>query len=418
MTKRSLFLSAALLLGMPAAANATLYYVSATGKDTNAGTSAAQPFLTIPKAMLQAKPGDTVSVMAGSYPQFTIPTAGTPDAWINYQGQLGAIIKRVSGNGIQFGTSNRPVSYVSVSGFTVRGNADTITYAQAIAAPMGDPLMTGSCIDGYPLDHHIKIFNNDVSYCPGAGIIFAGDYVDIYRNNVHHNAYWDKYARSGITVQGANSDASTAIKIRVYDNIVHDNFDYLCNAQTSPCRITDGHGIISDSNTASKYTGRTQIYNNIVYHNGCVGLVAFRSNHVDIFNNTTYQNSQSALMPDPYSMHVPPREISVAQGDDIRVENNIAYGLPSPTVGVNSAVTNLVWDYNILYSSGKGTPLYGAHDIDTSPLFMFAPPYNFHMYEGTPAFATGTAALVPLDDFDGKLRYPARVDRGAYRVDW
>ena len=41
-------------------------------------------------------------------------------------------------------------------------------------------------------------------------MLFTGDYISIYKNIIHHNSYWSPYDTSGITVQGTNSDGSTA----------------------------------------------------------------------------------------------------------------------------------------------------------------------------------------------------------------
>src|SRR5690348_15031976 len=67
----SIFALAALLCHVPSAL-ATTYYVSVTGSDSNSGTSSTAPFLTIQKAANLTKPGDTVSVMNGTYGPFTI----------------------------------------------------------------------------------------------------------------------------------------------------------------------------------------------------------------------------------------------------------------------------------------------------------------------------------------------------------
>ncbi|MBV8894512.1 MAG: DUF1565 domain-containing protein, partial [Acidobacteria bacterium] len=49
-------------------ANATTYYVSNSGRDTNPGTIAS-PFLTISHAAAVAAAGDTVVVENGNYPE-------------------------------------------------------------------------------------------------------------------------------------------------------------------------------------------------------------------------------------------------------------------------------------------------------------------------------------------------------------
>ena len=139
------------------------------------------------------------------------------------------------------------------------------------------------------VSHHIVIRNNKVSYCPGGGIVFTGDYITIYRNIIHHNSFWSPYDTSGITVQGTNSDKSTATKIFVYDNVLYNNQNYICNKyQTNPCQNYRWQGIIVDSNISAGYSGRIAILNNITYNNGGPGITVSGSQHVDIYNNTTY----------------------------------------------------------------------------------------------------------------------------------
>jgi hypothetical protein len=417
----SIFALAALLCHVPLAL-ATTYYVSAKGSDSNSGTSTTSPFLTIQKVANLTKPGDTVNVMNGTYGPFTIPHAGSQTGgYITYRaypGQHPTVLKNGSAyNGIQIGYYNPAMSYIVVDGFTVLGNAQSITASQAQAAPSGNNTTNGNCIDGYSTGHHVIIRNNTVSYCPGAGIQFTGDYVAIYGNVVHHNTFWSPLDTSGISVSRTNSDASTAAKILVYDNLVYDDQNFICNrSQTNPCRITDGNGIIVDNNITAGYTGRTQLYNNIIYNNGLAAISTYHSQHVDIFNNTTYENNVSATEPAPFQSRTTGGEITLLNATDIRVLNNINYGSASVpmTFACNSTATKLTWDYNILFN-GIGAAPQGAHDLVLNPLFVSSPPFNFHLQKRSPAIGSGTSILVPQYDFDGKPRSPTNVDRGAYR---
>src|SRR5215469_18949506 len=126
----SIFALAALLCHVPSAL-ATTYYVSATGSDSNSGTSTTAPFLTITKAASLTKPGDIVNVMNGTYGPFIIPNAGSQTGgYITYRaypGQHPTVLKNASAfNGIQIGYYSPAMSYVIVDGFTVLGNAQSI----------------------------------------------------------------------------------------------------------------------------------------------------------------------------------------------------------------------------------------------------------------------------------------------------
>ena len=410
-----------LLCHVPSAL-ATTYYVSASGKDSNSGTSTTAPFLTIKKAADLTKPGDIVNVMNGTYGPFIISHAGSQTGgYITYRadpGQHPRVLKKgTTWDGIQIWNSSGGPSYIIVDGFTILGNAQSITVSQAQSAPDNNNTTNGNCISGGSSVHHVIIRNNTVSYCPGQGIMFTGDYVSIYSNIIHHNSFWSPYDTSGITVRGTNSDGSAAAKIFVYNNLIYNNQNYICNKyQTNPCQITDGEGIIVDSNKAVSYNGRIRIYNNITYNNGGPGIGVNRSQHVDIFNNTTYKNNISATEPAPFTAHTAGGEITATQSNDIRVLNNINYGsssVPMIYAGLTS-VTSLVWDYNILFN-GIGAAARGAHDLAVNPLFVPSPPFNFHLQTGSPAKGSGTSMLVPKYDFDGNLRSTSSVDRGAYR---
>jgi hypothetical protein len=294
----SIFALATLLCHVPSAL-ATTYYVSAAGSDSNSGTSTTAPFLTITKAANLTNPGDIVNVMNGTYDPFIISRSGSKsDGYITYQaysGQRPTILKNGSRwDAIELLNSISGPSYIIIDGFTIVGNAQSITASQARSAPDYNNTTNGNCVGGGGSVHHVIIRNNNVSYCPGGGIVFTGDYISIYENIIHHNSFWSPLDTSGITVQGNNSDGSTAAKIIVYNNLLYNNQNYICNKyQTNPCRITDGEGIIVDSNTASNYNGRISIYNNITYNNGGPGIEVTQSQHVDIYNNTTYMNNIS-----------------------------------------------------------------------------------------------------------------------------
>ena len=84
----TLFLTAFLLMLLPAPVFADTYYVATNGADTNPGTRE-QPFRTIQKAATVACPGDTVLIRAGTYRETVSPQrsgeAGRPITFRNYE---------------------------------------------------------------------------------------------------------------------------------------------------------------------------------------------------------------------------------------------------------------------------------------------------------------------------------------------
>ena len=65
------------LLSPSPAASGTTYYVSATGSDSNPGTSVDRPFRTIQKAASVMAPGDTCLIRGGTYRETVTPNSGT-----------------------------------------------------------------------------------------------------------------------------------------------------------------------------------------------------------------------------------------------------------------------------------------------------------------------------------------------------
>jgi hypothetical protein len=80
-------------LGSPATARAasTTFYIATTGSDTNAGTSASSPFLTIQKCASVAVAGDTCQIASGIYRETVTPAhSGTASAPITFTAAPGA----------------------------------------------------------------------------------------------------------------------------------------------------------------------------------------------------------------------------------------------------------------------------------------------------------------------------------------
>ena len=88
----------------------TTYFVSPSGNDTNPGTEA-RPFLTIGKSALVAAPGDTVNILAGTYPEAPhFANIGTPIARVTYAG---------NGNPVVLGCLYIEGAYITISGLIV-----------------------------------------------------------------------------------------------------------------------------------------------------------------------------------------------------------------------------------------------------------------------------------------------------------
>jgi len=359
--------------------------------------------------------------MSGTYPeQVYLTSSGSADGgYITYQAYPGQTPVMTNYN--QYAAFNfaSGVSYVIIDGFTIVGNAASVAASQArsLATNYSTYVTNGDCISAK--GNHIVIRNNNLSECPGAGLGVAGDYFYVYGNTIYDNAYWSSSDKSGISITGVDSDTSTAAKIWVYDNIVYGNQNFICNVpETNPCKITDGEGIIVDSDISNNFHGRTEIFNNLVYGNGGPGIEAYQSQHVDIVNNTTYMNNVSALEPPPYQAHAQNAEVTVGNSLDISVFNDTLYSQPgAPSLYIfGTPPSQLLWDYNIQFNSSGSLTGVGGNNIVADPLFVSPSLFNFGLSAGSPAIGAGTPAEAPSVDLLGVSR-SASIDIGAYEYD-
>ena len=112
---------------------ATLYHVSLTGSDSASG-SEKHPWLTLQHAADRVAPGDTVLVHPGRYMGFELRTSGTPEKPITFAAQLevgaqpgAGVIDRPNPITGRDGIYLHHVSYVTIDGFTIQGDANPRT---------------------------------------------------------------------------------------------------------------------------------------------------------------------------------------------------------------------------------------------------------------------------------------------------
>jgi len=403
------------------------YFVSGAGDDKNAGDSPDSAFRTIQKAANLAGPGDVISVMNGEYTNacascsvVDMTRSGTADAWIVLRAYTDQrpVLKFNGWNGIQI---KGGASYIEVSGLEIQGSRSEYTFEYCRAERgNNNPLCNGNGIsidgrnDGDNKPHHIRISRNRIWQCAGAGInAIQADYVTIEDNVVHENAWYSRFANSGISVyQAWNSDDQPGPKIIIRRNRSFNNRSLVDWMATN--KLSDGNGIIIDDlrNTQNKstlgvYRGGVRVENNLSYNNGGAGINVYLSDQVDLINNTVYKNGQVVGYPD----------IIVNDTSSVRVLNNIAYSRrAAQPIQVLKGVNVLV-DYNLTFN-GSETPV-GPNDVVADPQFT-APSTewglaDFRPVEGSPAIGSGDGTVAPSEDLEGKPR-PAdgRVAKGAY----
>ncbi|WP_051859682.1 right-handed parallel beta-helix repeat-containing protein [Streptomyces xanthophaeus] len=409
-------------------AAARTYFVSPSGNDSNAGTSTQAPFRTLQKAADSVEPGDTVSIMNGTYSErsessnvLTIKRSGLPGAPITFTAHPGhhPVIHPVKAwNGI----SVYGASYISIKNLEVKGNNAALTLAGAEReSKKGDPTYNTNCIaveknrSTGALSHHIEVTSNEVHDCAGGGIsAIDSDHVTISGNHVYGTSWYAVYATSGISVltprDVGGGDAGT-YKIRVTGNRVHDN-ETKIKWEKCGC-YSDGNGIIIDTLKGDAdhpaYSGRVLVANNLSYDNGGSGIHSYKSQHVDIVHNTAYANGRSTRM-ESYA------NIFAHDSTDVRLLNNIAYGRPGQATNSKSRNVDVTYDYNV-YFGGKAPEVQGTNDVIADPELAktgTGADADFRLREGSPAAGSGTPFAAVTTDFTGARRASGTPDRGAY----
>ena len=413
---------------------ATNYYVNPSGNNSNNGLTSVTAFQTLEYAANQTLPGDTVLAMNGTYTNswpasgvLNITNSGTVSNRIVYKNYPGhtPIIKLNANNWAGIGING--ADYITIDGFTILGNNDSITLAYAITEQLNtnNPATSGNGI-GITREynniankpHHNIIRNCTISKCGGAGIYgYRADYTTIENNTIFECAWYAPYGNSGISLyQCWNSDSLDIIKNYIIGNTCYRNENYIPFIAVGS--ITDGNGIIIDdgrntqnSSTQGVYLGKTYVANNLVFDNGGRGIHVYKSDKVIIVNNTCYQNCQSPAVQDG--------EYTAYSADSISFINNIAFpasGIP-PIDKSSTTITNLIVDHNLWATNSSLANPIGTNTITGNPNFIL-PSNNpstadFHLQAISNAINAGTNSNAPLTDKDGLIR-TSQIDIGCY----
>lgn len=435
-----LLLLCLLFFGLHPLASATSYYVSGSGSDAANGLSQKTAFRTLQYAADLTLPGDVVYAMDGTYalPEaqsggavLYITRSGTAENWITYKalpGQQPRVVTK-GWSGISFGAK---VAYIELNGFTVTGNNDNIDHDAAIrradvAKPVPDPAYDGNCIsvDGRKgteteRPHHIRIMNNIVSKCGGGGIAtIQADYVTISGNTIFDCSWYSIYGTSGIsTLESWNSDNSNGYKMIITRNRLYGNSELVWwEAQG---KITDGEAIIIDtlrSPNIGTYKGRTLVADNVIYANGSAAVEVFRSDHVDVLNNSTYANVQNPS-------ETGRGELSLNEASDVHAIDNIFYSATGQNpVDMNpQSPCDCELTANV-YFNGLNKPdgMKGAKDLFADPKYLnidikHPSTVDLRLAANSPALGSGVETIGSALAFTGNARLQSKGwDRGAYQ---
>lgn len=376
------------------------YVIQQHGDDANSGRSIQEPFRTLQRAADVVEPGDVVYIGNGTYTSadardeavLEITRSGKPDAWITWKALKGHTHQiRPSGwSGVLI-----HADYQILDGLQVVGFNDNIALKHAIAdaqkpQPDGYYNTNGIFVDGRlnapdRKPHHIVIRNSTVCKCAGGGITgIEMDYFTVENCKVYNNAWFMRYAGSGITtLNNWAHDHEPGYHVIIRNNMVWNN---RCLVPWSKInRLSDGNGILLDVTdprtpdlanpegdavvqkkpvvnpddlTRPAWNNRALIANNISVYNGGSGIHVFRTSHVDILNNTTYWNGSS----------VDYEEIFPNTSHDVVIRDNIMVPRPGGRVTSNNRNSGIVWDGNVYPVEQK--VFVGEHDVVVMPDFV------------------------------------------------
>lgn len=372
------------------------WYVTGKGNDSNDGKTELTARRTLQSVADEVNPGDVVWIGDGKYTGghkdgvLRILRSGTPDAWITWKAIKGQYPEI---HPDQWGGIRVQASYHIIDGLRIYGKNDSIALKYAIADTKNDkanPVFNtnGIFVEGRPMPvdqkpHHVIIRNCIVAKCGGGGITaIEADYITIEDCIVYNNAWYMRYAGSGITTLTPWAfDNKPGYHIIVQRNKVWNNRCLVSWEKTG--KLSDGNGILLDvsnrdgqtttnpngdaiikkSTTDDKperpvWNNRSLVANNISVYNGGSGIHCFRTCHVDIINNTAYWNGSG----------VDYAEIFSNNSYDVTIKNNIMVPRPGGRVTDDFNNRDNVWEHN-QYPHPQQT-LTSPSDVIEDPVFV------------------------------------------------
>lgn len=383
--------------------------------------------------ILQVNPGDAVTLNGTidilSYANavvdgFNITAFTTSTGGIHAYNTTGGIVRN---NTVYNGTGSG-IYLRLIKDFQVYGNI--VHDIQGTGGTNGMAVWIGSAdsTDG-TYAHGVRIYNNEIYQGHQDGLDIIGDYMSIYGNNIHDNAWTVAVHPDGIECNGSADGYLGCLHTLVYNNVVKN--------QTQ--------NIYFQSLGTAAQNGDIWIFNNVLYNDpvASTGLAmnTGSSSHINlnlgttayIFNNTIGGTVQyfDILLGDGTGGNDPFQAFT-----DVHIKNNIITN--SSYIGLWSyPSTNIAeLDYNVYYnnqtalvhwgttnltsiSSVRSTTGMEAHGQQANPLINAFPTPT--LQSGSPAIDAGTnltnLGQVSLDsDKAGTVRPTAGAwDMGAYQ---
>ena len=430
----------ALIVALSSPAQATEWFISPLGNDaTNSGASERSPFQSMFKADSVMAPGDTLTLLDGTYPVGAITKSGAPRAWITVRAKnprkaILSLELSAKQDPLNPGLLERNclslanVFYVKVIGLSMQGwNPKHATVGS------GHGINIQGC-------HHILIRNCRVKDCSGSGIsgspeVWTGsnkvngplDFITIEDNEVSGCAFWNQYLCSGISVWKSHS-AALGVDPSGFNCVIRRNMSYGNENKVGPwggpvAKATDGNGIILDCNNDNGYPHATLVEGNLVFNNGGRGIHVLKSDNITVRYNTCWHNNRCRL-----DGTWKRGELESDGSAGFRAEDNIAAGNTntwSAALALHSfgPTLSMVLKNNLLFGAREVNQQVALSETGTlrvDPRFVKPSDdpavADFRLQGGSPAIRAGDATPAPSPDLAGIPRPQGPVnDLGAYK---
>jgi parallel beta-helix repeat protein len=423
MDGRSLTFALLVAVSLTTATQATQFFVSISGSDSAAGTSAA-PWRSLQHAADVVGAGDKVTVRAGNYTGFYLDTSGTAAAPIEFVAEPGVLIDQRNAT-TPDGINLESASYITIDGFSVSGMpragvrsvglpnnfANFVTIRNVTATSNGVwGIFTGHVND-------LLIESNQTSGSIEQHGIYVSNSGDrpVIRNNTIFDNHGSGIHMNGDLSQGGDGIISGAVVSgnRIYNNAIP-NSTYNV--------LGGGSGINMDG------VQNSRIENNLLFNNHASGISLYRIDGAQGSSGNVVANN------------------SVIEASDARWALNIQSGSSGNTVRNNILLNNHSFrgaidispdslsgfssDYNAVisrFTKDDGNSIlnlaqwqaagYDAHSFASTAAALFVNPAtnDYRLKVGSPAINAATNSGAPFGDLLGLPRPAGGItDVGAY----
>jgi hypothetical protein len=376
-------------------AEATTYYVSLSGSDSNPGTIQ-EPFRSVNHAVGVLRAGDTLYIRGGTYIDRFVDTdftaGGTASAHIVVSGYPGeTVVIRNNGSDAITGFMIANREYIDIQDMKLDGsnvnigdavvlfnNNITFRRVEIFGAWKNGILGGGSGHQFIDLKVHGNGRQPNTEYPPGHnGLYLATD-----NSVIRGGEFYDNQCYGLRMVDSATNHRSSnnlIAGVRIYNNGSGKGL-----GGTSRCGSGGGGAVIGDTNNV--------LQNSLIYNNtlgvDITGLSGKMVQGAKVYNNTIYGNTGYGIGHGLF-----------AGAADTQIINNILH-LNGSTI-ISYSVSGTVQSSNLMSDPGFTDPGRG----------------DFRLRTGSAAIDAGTALAAVRDDFAGAAR-PAgpRYDLGAYET--